>query len=57
MRLFGWKSRSMVDRSAEATAEERSAPPTPGWASVTESRTPLKYRRRRDAYSMRAVGS
>jgi hypothetical protein len=33
------------------------APPAPGWASVTESRTPVKDRRRRDACSMRAVGS
>jgi integrase len=56
MRLAGWKSRSMADRSAKAVAE-RPRPPAPGWASVTESGTPVQDRRRRDTCSMRAVAA
>jgi hypothetical protein len=40
MRLAGWKSRTMVDRYAKATAEQRAEPHTPGWASATASRHP-----------------
>jgi len=55
MRLAGWKSRFMVDRSAKAAAEQRFRAARAWLASVTESGTPVKDRRRRDACSMRAV--
>lgn len=55
MRPAGWKSRSMADRSAKATAEQRARAAHARLGSVTESGTPVKDRRRRDTRSMRAM--
>jgi len=55
MRLAGWKSRSMVAGPPRRPPSSDSAPPTLGWASVAESGTPVKDRRRGDACGMGAV--
>jgi hypothetical protein len=57
MRLAGWKSRSMVDRSAKATAEQRFRAAHARLGLADRIRNAGQVAAPRDTCSMRAVGS